>query len=202
MAKQLIVSGNRILAYGEDCFTTMGEMVKCSNTGNEYPNATVVTCEEFPADIGKVGYEYHAGQFVPCAPFGEGMGNIAVICDACNTMKNSGIPLTDIVTNLVNNAHVYETSYKGDGNSGSSSSNRTKLSKPLPFIPKALLVTSKDTKHFGIILHEYGISFDITNNKMYSITADLSTESPTWYSTDRFGQLNVNNYTYRVIAIG
>lgn len=202
MAKQLVVSGKTILAYGEDCFSVMGDMVKCSETGNEYFNATVTTCEDFPPDIGKVGYEYHSGQFIPCAPFGEGMGDIAVFCDACNTMKKSGVPLVDIVENLVNNAHVYETSYIGTGTTGSSSANRTKLDKPLPFIPKVLLIARNDGLYFGIIFDGYGISFYTTDTKMYSITSDLSSENPSWYSSDKYGQLNIKSDSYKVIAIG
>lgn len=202
MAKQLVISGNRILAYGEDCFSVMGEIVKCSNTGNEYKNATVAICEDFPPDIGKVGYEYHAGQFIPCAPFGEGMGNIAVFCDACNAMKNSGISLSGIVENLVNNAHVYETYYTGTGTSGSSSSNRTSLREPLPFVPKVLLIMRNGGSYCGIIFDGYGISFDITNSKMYSVTSDLSSNDPFWSSSDKYGQLNIKGDAYNVIAIG
>ena len=196
MAKQLVVSGNKILAYGEDCFTVMGESVKCSNKGNEYQNATVTTCEEFPPDIGKVGYEYHAGQFVPCAPFGEGVGNIAVFCDACNTMKNSGFP----ISSLFNPGHIYETTRTGTNKYGST--NKSTLKDPLPFVPKVLFVARKDGNNYGILFNGYGISFDISEGKLYELTTDLSTTTPTWYSKESVrAQLNSSN-GYTIIAIG
>lgn len=89
---QLVVSGNRILAHGEG-FLAMGGTVINTDTGRVYQNATVVECDGCPSDIDKVGYEYHAGQFVPCAPFGVGDGNLAVVCgEDCKSLKDSGIP--------------------------------------------------------------------------------------------------------------
>lgn len=70
MAKQLVVSGNRIIAYGEDCFLSMGGTVICTETERVFQNATVVNCDCIPCDLDEVGYEYHAGEFVPCGiPF-------------------------------------------------------------------------------------------------------------------------------------
>lgn len=93
---QLVVSGNRILAHGEG-FLAMGGTVINTNTGRAYQNATVVECDGCPSDIDKVGYEYHAGQFVPCAPFGVGDGNLAVVCGFdCKSIKDSGLPLRRI----------------------------------------------------------------------------------------------------------
>jgi hypothetical protein len=42
-----------------------------------------------------VGYEYHAGVFVPCAPFGKGNNNgyFMEVCTDCATPRNSGIPI-------------------------------------------------------------------------------------------------------------
>ena len=68
MGYQLVVSGNRILAYGTDCFISMGGTVICPNTGKAYQNATVVSCDCIPCDIDTMSYEYHAGSFVPCVP--------------------------------------------------------------------------------------------------------------------------------------
>lgn len=92
---QLVVSGNRILAHGEDCFLATGGTVICTETGRKFENATVVSCDcALPFDIDTVGYEYHAGAFVPCAPFGKGDGNIAVVCgNDCKSIKDSGKPM-------------------------------------------------------------------------------------------------------------
>lgn len=97
MGKQLVVSGNRILAHGEDCFLSMGGTVICPDTGRTYQNATVATVENIPSDIDSVGYEYHAGEFVPCAPFGEGDNNgyFMEACTSCATPRSSGIPVAD-----------------------------------------------------------------------------------------------------------
>lgn len=73
----------------------MGGTVVNPDTGKVYQNATVVECDGCPSDIDKVGYEYHAGQFVPCAPYGFGSGNLAVVCnDDCKVIKDSGLPLS------------------------------------------------------------------------------------------------------------
>lgn len=94
---QLVVTGNRIVAHGEDCFLAMGGTVICTATGHKFTdrkfeNATVINHDgAIPSDIDTVGYEYHAGEFVPCAPYGKGTGTIAVVCDECGTIKNSGI---------------------------------------------------------------------------------------------------------------
>lgn len=91
---QLVLSNNRIIAHGEN-FIAMGGVVINTETGAKYENATVAECEGgCPSDIDKVGYEYHAGEFVPCAPFGTGLnGNYMIACDECATPRNSGIPI-------------------------------------------------------------------------------------------------------------
>ena len=91
--KQLVLSGNRVVAHGEDCFFSAGGAVICSDTGRIFENATVANIDcELPSNIDEVGYEYHAGEFVPCAPFGKGGGNIAVVCNEdCKSIKDSGI---------------------------------------------------------------------------------------------------------------
>lgn len=95
---QLVVSGNRILAHGEG-FLSMGGTVINSDTGGVWQNATVVECDCCPTDIDSVGYEYHAGQFVPCAPYGKGKGNLAVVCnDDCKSIKDSGWHITDLLS--------------------------------------------------------------------------------------------------------
>jgi hypothetical protein len=92
---QLVLSNNRIIAHGEG-FRAMGGVVINAETGAKYDNATIAECEGgCPSDINKVGYEYHAGRFVPCAPFGMGTGNVAVYCDDCKTPRDSGKSVDD-----------------------------------------------------------------------------------------------------------
>ena len=61
---QLVLSNNRVITYGEN-FLVTGDNVINTETGEKYENATVAECENCPSDIDKVGYEYHAGVFVP-----------------------------------------------------------------------------------------------------------------------------------------
>ena len=91
---QLVLSGNRVISHGEDCFLAMGGTVICTQTGRVFQNATVAECENCPSDIDTVGYEYHAGVFIPCAPYGKdnGEGTLMVACEECGTPKDSGIP--------------------------------------------------------------------------------------------------------------
>lgn len=90
---QLVLSNNRVIAHGEN-FIAMGGTVINTVTGVKYENATIAECEGCPSDIDSVGYEYHAGQFKPCAPYGKGSGNIAVLCDKdCKAIKDSGISI-------------------------------------------------------------------------------------------------------------
>lgn len=99
MAKQLVVIGNRIVAHGEDCFADIGGAVICKTDGKAYAGASIVECStDCPEDIDEVGYEYHAGVFVPCAPYwkGDGTGYFMEICPDCATPRNSGIPIKDI----------------------------------------------------------------------------------------------------------
>ena len=96
---QIVLSGNRVIAHGDNCFLAMGGTVICEETGKAYQNATIAECENCPADIGSVGYEYHAGVFVPCAPYGKdnGNGTILVACEECGAPKDSGLRIDEII---------------------------------------------------------------------------------------------------------
>ncbi len=92
---QLVLSGNRIIAHGEN-FLSMGGVVINTETGAKYENATVAECNGCPSDINEVGYEYHAGVFVPCAPYGKATdGEILIACE-CGTPRRSGVPISGI----------------------------------------------------------------------------------------------------------
>lgn len=94
---QLVLSNNRIIAHGEN-FLAMGGVVINTETGAKYENATVAECDGCPSDIDNVGYEYHGGVFVPCAPYGVGNQNgyVMEVCKDCATPRSSGIPIKDI----------------------------------------------------------------------------------------------------------
>lgn len=91
---QLVLSNNRIIAHGEN-YIAMGGTVINTETGEKHNNATIAECDGCPSDIDKVGYEYHAGVFVPCAPYGMGNNNgyFMEVCEGCATPRNSGIPI-------------------------------------------------------------------------------------------------------------
>ena len=96
---QLVLSGNRIVAHGEDCFVCMGGTVVCLKTGRTFQNATIAICENYPSDLGVVGYEYRAGEFIPCAPYrkDDGKGYIMTCCPECATPQNSGIRVAGVI---------------------------------------------------------------------------------------------------------
>ena len=212
MGKQLVVSGNRIIAHGIDCFLSMGGTVICPDTGRTYQNATVVECEYFPGDIDSVGYEYHAGRFVPCAPYGIGNGNVAVVCNEdCKSIKDSGTPF-DSITKVV------ETSYKGTGSTGA-------MILTFDKAPDMVIITGGDKKEeilgygangvsyaqFAIITPYGGLVFRTTSELANSgaragfpIVSHLAFgTSIVWKCTDStaVNNLNASGETYKVIAL-
>lgn len=94
---QLVLSNNRVVAHGEN-FLAMGGVVINTETGAKFENATVAECDNCPSDINEVGYEYHAGVFKPCAPYGMGnqKGYVMEVCPDCATPRNSGVLIADI----------------------------------------------------------------------------------------------------------
>ena len=88
---QIVLIGNRVVAHGENCFLCMGGTVICEETGKAFSNATVAEVDAIPADLDTVGYEYRAGVFVPCAPYGVGAGALMVACEECGTPKRSKV---------------------------------------------------------------------------------------------------------------
>lgn len=91
---QLVLSNNRVIAHGEN-FISVGGVVINNDTGAKYDNATIAECDSCPTDIDSVGYEYKAGVFTPCAPYGKGNNNgyFMEVCQSCAAPKNSGISI-------------------------------------------------------------------------------------------------------------
>lgn len=66
MASQLVVLGNLVVAHGAEGFFYLGDAVIDTNGVEIFDGASIVECTaEIPEDIDEVGYEYHAGKFVP-----------------------------------------------------------------------------------------------------------------------------------------
>ena len=104
---QIVLSNNRIIAHGEN-FLAMGGTVINAVTGARFENATIAECEGCPSDIDSVGYEYYAGTFVPCAPFGkaDNTGYIMEVCRDCATPRNSGVPIKNAKWETVATLHI------------------------------------------------------------------------------------------------
>lgn len=203
MSKQIVISGSRILAHGEDCFLTMGGTVICSDSGRVFQNATVATVDALPADIDSVGYEYHAGEFVPCAPFGIGKGNIAVFCsNDCKALKDSGLSLSNDI------AKYKVVEYTGSGTN-------TMSIAVGDFLPKiALFMAQTDTTesfNAGFIVGSYGIAIltpiNTAEHGTYSIRGVTYTENNgtyyiNWSGSSGLGALNSYGVNYKVFVIG
>lgn len=202
--KQIVISGNRILAYGEDCFIAMGGTVICPSTGRVYQNATVATVGALPADIDEVGYEYHAGEFIPCAPYGKGSGNIAVFCDAdCKSLKDSGFSIdSDFIQCAI-------TQYTGTGYYGKSHPTRITFDF-VPIIVFFVLMYAAETSGGqtgpwgGYAGHNFA---DVNINdadggisRPYSTVSGNTIEIYSSYSPEL--QFNSSNRSYAVIAFG
>ena len=219
--KQLVISGNRILAYGEgECFLQMGEHVICLETASLYQNATVVNYEaELPEDIDLVGYEYHNGAFVPCAPYGTGTGNVAVFCDKdCKALKDSGIPLSRM-------GQVVEMEYVGTGTSSNQNSTSAMLSDnnwthlTFPAEPVFLFICQKaeeitiqngavpmfrvSGERILIISGESGYEF-VTKDSYAQIASVFVRKDGTkisYIGSTAAVQMNENGKTYKIIAV-
>lgn len=170
MSKQIVVSGNRILTYGENCFVSMGGTVICPDTDRVFQNATIIECNNIPSDIDSVGYEYHAGNFVPCAPYGKGTraGNVAVVCNEdCKAIKDSGIPFSQV-------GEIIETeciTYSG----------YIELKYEFKKLPKIIFISGNDET--GVVFTYSGNGFVIKNFALanttgapltYSLTLNIS----------------------------
>lgn len=112
---QLVLSGNRIIAHGEN-FLPMGGVVINTETGKKYDNCTIAECNNCPSDINQVGYEYHGGVFVPCAPFGkgDGKGTFMELCNDCKTPSDSGIKVSSLKWDTIATMYVQLQSYSSD----------------------------------------------------------------------------------------
>lgn len=209
MAYQLVLSGNRILAHGEaGCFLSMGGTVICEEKGKAYPNATVVTHEGgLPADIDKVGYEYHAGVFIPCAPYGTGAGDILVACEDCGTPKRSGYNSA-----LLKYLTDFMMSKGAAGGLATLDSTGKLTSSQLP----PLILDEIETKSYSRVQYQSGAitsTFEFDDLKEFYFTISISasdsgsTKSPIYFYSGSdviYSDVNstLKNYMYHGIKIG
>ncbi len=217
---QLVLSGNRILSHGEN-FLAMGGVVINTETGKKYENATVAECENCPSDIDKVGYEYHAGVFVPCAPYGKGSGNVAVFCNEdCKSLKDSGWDLSNFSKRTV-------LTYTGTGTSGEYNQNALIFEKIPDFIyiypiqspasnsgnstqgilSQLFFAPMKECSLYSTDCYLSGVGFCTVNGvntvgSVYARTSQYINNQPSenfeikWYSGSAEAQCNVSGQKY------
>lgn len=146
---QLVLINKRIVAHGEG-FIAMGGVVINTGTGKKYEHATIAECSGCPSDIDKVGYEYHAGTFVPCAPYGIGQGNVAVLCNEdCKSIKDSGISFEDVYYKI--NHTVVTGTYVGLYENSGGSKLYGDIIIPMPGRIKAMFIVNIDKSVFAMI---------------------------------------------------
>lgn len=223
MSKYIVVSGNRILDYGEkNDFISMGGTVVRPGMQRTYQNATVVNVDALPCDIDTVGYEYHAGNFVPCAPYGMGYGTVAVLCSQnCKSIKDSGIPLSSF-------GRVVELTYDGNGKTYYSSGDNDRYrssacSLTFDAVPKMLIITksaknSEDASRNMAIITPYGgmaidVDVDLNAEIRPLYTGNIGTRANInepwvydektiyWGAKEATYQMNESGVTYHVTAI-
>ncbi len=189
---QLVLINNRIVAHGEN-FLAMGGVVINTETGDKYENATIAECSGCPTDIDSVGYEYHAGVFVPCAPYGKGAGTVAVLCDkSCKSIKDSGFPSEYL-------GKVFYTTYSGNGS--------TSCGVECGFRPKMAVVTCKTTNDVCIIGTAKGRSFG-TNESTTNfggevpVTVTITDTGLYWSAGTARGAMNASSYHYEITIWG
>lgn len=109
---QLVLVRNRVVDFGSDCFVAMGGTVICEETGKKYEHATIATTSTPPPyDLGRIGYEFIEGTFVPCEPFGKtDAGYLITACDDCKTPRQTTIP-TAKVKELVDTYATIDVTY-------------------------------------------------------------------------------------------
>ena len=193
---QLVLCNNRVMAYGEN-FLAMGGVVINTDTGERHEHATIAECDCVPSDIGQRGYEYRAGEFIPCAPFGKGDGNVPVLCgNDCKATKDSGIPLESFCL-------VQKKPYTGNGGAGAGSAVTLEFNHP-PFMVFIVPKVGNLNSYSGYIQVTGGVSFQRTNStgtiNLLNATFDGKTVSFYHASVADKG-LNSSGEEYEAIAL-
>jgi hypothetical protein len=144
-----------------------------------------------------VGYEYNAGEFVPCPPYGTGTGNIAVWCDDCKVPLDSGMSMSDF-------RKIYHTTYTG---AGSTSGGVT-----CGFRPKLAIITGKSNTgtnaHYECILDVHtGHGYTSTNGAGSGrVTCTATDTGLSWQSgnvsPERQIAMNESGFEYSIIVFG
>lgn len=196
---QLVLIKNRVVSYGGE-YVTMGNTVIDTQSGKVFSGATVAECNGCPPDIGEVGYEYTAGVFTPCAPYGKGDGNLAVLCNRdCKSIKDSDIPLSRI-------CQTTKTTYKGTGSQ--SASNPCSITFDFPPDIVFIMPQTQSSLYFGGYIHgKYGFAYKQSSGSAFVyIQANVTGNTLEWYgrtdTADAHECMNSSGITYDVFAIG
>lgn len=192
---QLVLIKNRVIAYGGE-YIAMGNTVVDARSGKLFSGATIAECNSCPPDIGEVGYEYMAGVFTPCAPYGKGDGNLAVLCNRdCKSIKDSDIPLSQI-------CRTVKTTYLGTGSQ--SETNPCNMTFDFPPVLVFMMPRSSSVINYaGYLFGNAGFTFKRNGSDFDSLDAIIEGNTISWYgTTDASKCLNVEGLTYDVFAIG
>lgn len=193
---QLVLCNNRVMAHGEG-FLSMGDVVINPETGAKYEGATIAECDSCPSDIGKVGYEYRAGIFTPCAPFGKGDGTVPVLCDdECKATKDSGIPLESFCL-------VEKKPYTGL-NSAGATGGVTLTFNHTPFMVFVKPKYDNMNTYSGYIQGTGGVSFQRTNSTGTVNLLNAEIEGTTvhfYHASDPAKGLNASQGEYEAVAL-
>lgn len=193
---QLVLNNNRVMAYGEN-YLAMGGVVINTVTGERHEHATIAECDCAPSDIGQVGYEYRAGEFIPCAPYGKGDGTVPVLCgNDCKATKDSGIPLESFCL-------VEKKPYKGMGGAGAGGAVTLEFNHP-PFMVFIAPKYANINSYSGYIQGAGGVSFQRTNStgtiNLLNATFDGKTVS-FYHASAADKGLNSSQQEYEAIAL-
>lgn len=193
---QLVISGKRILTHGEN-FIAMGSVVVNPETNAKYNNATIAECSCVPSDIDSVGYEYHAGEFVPCAPYGKGDGTVPVLCgNDCKAPKDSGIPLESFCL-------IEKKPYTGLNSAGAGGGVTLTFNHP-PFMVFVKPKYDNLSTYSGYIQGTGGVSFQRTNSTGNISLLNAEIEGTTvhfYHASDPAKGLNASQQEYEAIAL-
>lgn len=191
---QLVLRNNQVIAHGEG-FLSMGGVVINPETGAKYEGATIAECDSCPSDIGKVGYEYRAGIFTPCAPYGKGDGTIPVLCDdECKATKDSGIPLESFCL-------VEKKPYTGLNSVGQAGGVTLTFNHP-PFM--VFIKPKNNNNYMGYVQGTFGLSFFLSSagGNAFPLNAVIDGNSiRIYHANDEAKGLNLKGTEYEAIAL-
>lgn len=164
---KIVVKNNRVLAHGGE-YIALGSTVIDTESQKVFTDATIAECENCPPDIDSAGYEYRGGEFVPCAPYGVGTGNVAVVCnESCKSIKDSGFSIDTF-------AGMEVLPYKGTGTEWDNAKLTLKFETVEPTIIFFQQQTSSSLMVSGYVCGEKGVLHAFTSGSLETDSTEIS----------------------------